>query len=155
MTTLRMFSVAVLMVSIGYLFGLADVGANFVNAQQPADGISDDTASKIRVAHRSLVDAMESLKSDGRYESVTEGPNAFLILAGGGNARQDLDSGRGVDPETFAALYAGRAIPEIKNLLGTDEQGRLTFNNEVIRIYSKSRLERILANRTKLTEVAF
>ncbi len=155
MTTLRMFSVAVLMMSIGYLFGLANVGPNFANAQQATDGVSEETANKIREANRSLVDAMESLKSDGRYESVTEGPNAFLILAGGGNARQDLESGRGVDPETFAALYAGRATPEIKNMLGKDEQGRLTFNDEVVRIYSKSRLERILANRTKLTEVAF
>ncbi len=155
MTTLRMFSVAVLMMSIGYLMGLAEVGPNFVNAQQPGDGVSEETATKIREANRSLLDAMEKLKSDGRYEAVTEGPNAFLILSGGGNARQDLESGRGVDPETFAALYAGRATPEIKNLIGKDEQGRLTFNNEVIRIYSKSRLERILANRTKLTEVAF
>lgn len=155
MTTLRMFAVAVVMMSVGYLLGQADVGLQLVNAQQPADGVSEDTANKIREANRRLNDAMEALRSDGRYEAITEGPNAFLILAGGGDARADLESGRGVDPETFAALYAGRALPEIKDLLGTDEQNRLTYNNEVIRIYSKSRLQRIFANRVKLTEVSF
>lgn len=155
MTTLRMLAVAALMMSLGYVLGQADVGTQFVNAQQPSGGVAEDTANKIREANRRLVDAMEALKSDGRYEAITEGPNAFLILAGGGNAREDLESGRGVDPETFAGLYAGRAIPEVKDLLGKDEQGRLTYNDEVIRIYSKSRLQRILANRVKLTEVTF
>lgn len=153
MTTLRMVAIATVMMAIGYALGQADLGLQLLNAQQR--DVSDETALKIREANRRLIDAMESLKSAGLYESVTEGPNAFLILSGGGNAREDLESGRGVDPETFAALYAGRALPEIKDLLDRDEQDRLTYNNEVVRIYSKSRLQRLLANRTKLTEVNF
>lgn len=155
MTTLRMVAFALLMMTTGYFLGLANIGQQDVQAQQPGDLVDEETADKIREAHRRLIDAMEALKSDGRYEAVTEGPNAYLILAGGGNAREDLESGRGVDPETFAGLYAGRAIPEIKDLLGTDDQGRLTYNDEVVRMYSKSRLERVMANRTKLAEVNF
>ncbi|WP_417851026.1 hypothetical protein [Thalassoglobus sp.] len=155
MTTLRTLALAAILMSVGYLLGQANVGANFVNAQQVGENVPEETVEKIRAANRNLNEAMEALKSAGLYESVTEGPNAFLILSGGGSARQDLESGRGVDPETFAGLYAGRAIPEIQDLIGKDEQNRLTYNDEVIRIYSKSRLQRVLANRTKLTEVNF
>lgn len=155
MTTLRMSAIAAVLMSVGYLLGQANVGPTLVSAQQAEGGVTEETANKIREANRRLIDAMEALKSEGRYEAVTEGPNAFLILAGGGSAREDLESGRGVDPETFASLYAGRVLPEIKDLLGKDDQGRMTYNDEVIRIYSKSRLQRVLANRIKLTEVAF
>lgn len=155
MTTLRILASAAFFMIVGYVLGQADFGPQIVNAQQPQSGVQEDTANKIREANRRLIEAMEALKSDGLYESITEGPNAFLILSGGGNSRADLESGRGVDPETFAALYSGRAIPEVKDLLGTDDQGRLTYNGEVIRLYSKSRLQRTFANRVKLTEVTF
>ena len=155
MTTVRMFASAAVLMSVGYLLGQMDFGPQLVSAQEPQAGVQEDTANKIHEANQRLIEAMNALKSDGRYEAVTEGPNAFLILSGGGNAREDLESGRGVDPETFSALYAGRAIPEIKDLLGKDDQGRMTYNSEVIRLYSKSRLQRIFANRVKLTEVTF
>lgn len=155
MTTVRMLVTAAVLMSIGYVLGQTNFGPQTVSAQESQTGVQEETANKIREANRKLIEAMDALKSDGRYEAVTEGPNAFLILSGGGNARQDLESGRGVDPETFAALYTGRAIPEIKDLLGKDEQGRMTYNGEVIRLYSKSRLQRVFANRVKLTEVTF
>ena len=56
--------------------------------------------------------------------------NAFLVLSGGGNALDDLESGHGVDPETFAALYAGLAIPEIGDHLAKDDQSRLTYKGK-------------------------
>lgn len=148
-----MFGLA--MLGIGYLLGTTGASTGQLVAQAPDAGIQDETADKIRVAHRALNDALESLRQEGRYETITDGVNAFLILAGGGNARQDLESGRGVDPETFAALYSGRAVPEVQELLDVDEQGRITYNNEVVRMYSKSRLQRIFAERTKINEVGF
>ena len=96
--------------------------------------------------------ATDALRGDGRYESITNDVNSFLVLSGGGNAREDLQSGAGVDPETFAALYAGGAIEEIQDQLGYDDENRLTFNNQVVRMYSKARLQRMLAERTKLAE---
>jgi hypothetical protein len=81
--------------------------------------------------------------------------NAFLVLCGGGDARADLESGIGVDPETFAALYAGQAIPDIADLLDRDEENRLTYNGQVVRMYSKARLQRLYAERTKIAESKF
>ena len=83
---------------------------------------------------------------------MTAGVNAFLVLSGGGNARQDLESGNGVDPETFAALYAGQAIPEIQEQLGLDAENRVTYGGEVVRLYSRSRLSRMFAERVKLAD---
>jgi hypothetical protein len=139
----------------GYVLGVHSDLVGTLTAQEQDGGVADETSRKIRTAQRSLLDAMEALQAEGRYETVTEGVNAFLVLAGGGNAREDLESGRGVDPETFAALYSGRAKPEVQDLLDMDEQGRITYNGEVVRIYSKSRLQRIFAERVKLTEVGF
>ncbi|MEZ5941881.1 MAG: hypothetical protein R3C18_10840 [Planctomycetaceae bacterium] len=143
------------MLTAGYLLGTVSGTTEFsVVAQNAADGPSDDSENKIRDAHRSLIAAMESLRTEGRYESITEGPNSFLILSGGGSAKDDLDSGRGVDPETFAALYSGQVLPEIQEQLDRDDLNRVTYNNEVVRMYSRSRLERIYAERTRINEFA-
>ncbi len=143
------------MLTAGYLLGTVSGTTEFnAFAQNAADGPRDDSENKIREAHRTLIAAMESLRSEGRYESITEGPNAFLILSGGGNAKDDLESGRGVDPETFAGLYSGQAVPEIQDQLDRDDLNRVTYNNEVVHMYSRSRLERIFAERTRINEFA-
>lgn len=148
-----------MMLSVGYLLGTMGAGRQVLQAQEQKEkidlGIAMETADKIRSANRSLKEAADALQAEGKYESITNGVNAFLVLSGGGNAREDLASGRGVDPETFAALYAGQAIPEIQDLLGRDEQGRLTYNNEVVRIYSVSRLQRLYAQRLQITDVGY
>jgi hypothetical protein len=141
------------MLALGYLLGVTGTVSVTVTAQDPASGPSDETADKVRAAHEALRVAMEALKSEGRYETITEGLNPFLILSGGGSAKQDLESGRGVDPETFAALYANQALPELVEQFERDEQGRVTYNGEVVRLYSRSRLERVFAERLKLNDV--
>lgn len=155
MRKLRHLVMAVMIFGTGYFVGQTQIGMRSVTAQDGQTAIAEDTANKIRQANRSLLEAMDALRADGRYESVTDGPNAYLILSGGGNAKEDLESGRGVDPETFAGLYSGQALPEIQTLLGEDSEGRITYNNDVVRIYSKSRLQRVYANRKKLTETTF
>ena len=92
------------------------------------------------------------MRIDGDYEAVTEDLNAFLILSGGSDAVADLESGNGVDPETFAALHAGQARPEIQELLDFNDDGQLTYNGQVVRMYSRSRLRLIYADRLKLTD---
>ena len=69
---------------------------------------------------------------------------------GGVNAEQDLEEGRGVDPETFAALYADMATPKIAEHLDYDEQGRLRYKKNVIRIYSKERLRTLFNQKDQL-----
>jgi hypothetical protein len=140
------------LVAAGYVLGASGaLELRVTGAQEPAEtGLAKETLDKLRVANNSLRDAADALKSESRYEALTEEVNSFLVLSGGGNAKQDLESGAGVDPETFAALYAGAAIPEIADQLEYDDEGRLTYNGQVVRMYSKARLQRMQAERTKL-----
>ena len=142
------------MLTAGYLCGSGALPLQSTLTAQDADsGLSDDTATKIHAAHEALKSAMDALQQDGKYEGLSETPNAFLILCGGGNATEDLASGQGVDPETFAALYAGSVKPEIKDSLTRDDQGRLLHNDQLVRLYSRTRLEKLFAERTKLSLV--
>lgn len=140
----------------GYLLGT--VGAlepRSLTAQEEELSVSKDAADKIRAAELALREASDALRAEGRYEAVTEEVNAFLVLCGGGDAKADLESGTGVDPETFAALYAGQAVPDVADLLDRDEENRLTYNGQVVRMYSKARLQRLYAERTKIAEAKF
>lgn len=141
------------MLATGYLLGTGAFRGVALDQSVTAQGndtpLSEDSEAKVRAVHDTLKAAMDALQQDGLYAGLTESPNAFLILAGGGNAMDDLLSGQGVDPETFAALYAGQAKAEIRDALTRDEQGRLLYNDQLIRLYSRSRLEKVLADRAK------
>ena len=156
---MRRWKSAVIGVSLlgaGYVLG--SIGAlepRSLTAQDAELSVSKDSAEKIRAADFALREAADALRSEGRYDAVTDGVNAFLVLCGGGDAKADLESGTGVDPETFAALYAGQAIPDIADLLDRDEENRLTYNGQVVRMYSKARLQRLYAERTKIAESKF
>ena len=112
-------------------------------AAAPAE-LSDETREKIQAARTALEDAMEALKTDGRYKSATKSMNCLAVLAGGFDARQDLEAGRGVDPETFAALYAGFADDDVET--ERDEKGRLTYKGRVIRMYPISRIKQLFTS---------
>ncbi|MFO1094128.1 MAG: hypothetical protein U0992_12575 [Planctomycetaceae bacterium] len=142
------------LVAAGYVLGASGaLELRSTGAQDPAaPEVAKETSDKIRAANNALRDAADALRSEGRYEAITQDVNSFLVLGGGGNARLDLESGTGVDPETFAALYAGGAIPEIADHLEFDPDNRLTYNGTIVRMYSKARLQRMQAERTKLAE---
>lgn len=143
---------------LGYLAGTADISLPAqAQAQPPVAGlpgmdVSKEVAERIQDLRVAMRQAVNTLEGEGKYESITADVNPFLLLSGGGNAREDLESGRGVDPETFAALYAGYALPEIGDHLGYDEQGRLTYQNKVVRMYSVSRLRQMYEQRMKFAE---
>lgn len=143
------------LVAVGYALGATDaLDLKRIGAQDSSalSGLDKETANKVKNATIALRDAADALRSDGRYEAITKDVNSFLVLSGGGNAREDLLNGSGVDPETFASLYAGGAIEEIQDQLDFDEDNRLTFNGQVVRMYSKARLQRMIGERTKLAE---
>lgn len=151
-TTVRWCS-AVGLIAFGFVLGRIDwQAANRVQAQDAeAAGPSEETTKKIQLANDALKAATESLKNESLYIAATKPINVFAILAGGVNAVDDLESGRGVDPETFAALYADEATEDVKQHLGKDEDGRLTYKNKVIRIYPISRLKKVYAQRMVVT----
>lgn len=147
----KSIAMGVALLATGYLLGLSGIVPTQPASAQDPGGVSDNSKEKLTAAYVALQEAADGLRIDGRYESATEDLNAFLILAGGGDAVADLESGKGVDPETFAALYAGQARPEIQELLDFDDDGRLTYNGQVVRMYSRSQLAQIYADRLALT----
>lgn len=151
-------SVVLIVFGLGYLAGTCGFSLPSPALAQPVGGppgapeVSDEVADRIQELRIAMRQAADTLEGEGKYEPITAGMNSFLLLSGGGNAREDLESGRGVDPETFAALHAGFALPEIGDHLGYDEQGRLTYQNKVVRMYSVSRLRQLYEQRMSFAE---
>lgn len=112
--------------------------------------LSEDAANEIRAVNRSLTSAVDELEVQGRYIAATDAPNPFLVLAGGGDAIADLESDTGVDPETFAALYAGRASEEVSKNVTIDDEGRVLYKGRVVRMYSVKRLKAMFELRENL-----
>jgi hypothetical protein len=144
--------------------GLLLVGGGFVAGQMtcgnsPLLSAHQDEPSKygldVLQAYRQLNKAGRELSSlltaGGNLTSVTTAANYFGVSVGGVNAELDLEEGRGVDPETFAALYADLATPKIAEHLDYDEQGRLRYKKTVIRLYSRERLRALFNERDELT----
>ena len=141
------------LVGLGFLLGRMDFNSGSAIRAQDADmaGPSEETTKKIQLANDALKAATESLKNESLYVAATKPINVLGVLSGGINAVDDLESGRGVDPETFAALYADEATDDVKQHLGKDEDGRLTYKNKVVRIYPISRLKKMQAQRKVIT----
>jgi hypothetical protein len=159
MSGIRKCSLYALLIGAGYLCGTAQM---FVRGAQPQAGveISEATADKVRAANDAVRTAMQALESEGAYTGITLVPTSFLVLSGGGDARADLESGNGVDPETFAALYAAMQVagedglidPTIKEGLAIDAEGRVTYNDEVVKLYSRETLGTRFASRNLYSE---
>jgi len=141
------------LLSIGYILGISGSLVPQMTKAQPAVSNDDDappveiklsneSIKEIQAAHESLTQAMETLKLEGHYTSATAGVNPYLVLTGGGNAIEDLKQGTGVDPFTFAALYAGMATEEISDDLSWDQSDRLMYKNKIIRVFSIEKLKK-------------
>lgn len=156
--SVRVLSAAGLL-ALGYLVG-SHHPFPAVYAQNDAVTVSEDAAKKIIEANDALKKAVDQLKLESKYESVTKDVNPYAVLVGGINVKDDLESGLGVDPETFAALNI--AAYQLKknnvkdeqladwvdtNLLGYDSNGHLTYRNKVVRMYSISRLRKLYAQK--------
>lgn len=136
------------------LFAQADPAAKKADkAKAPAIelNLTDDVRAKIQAAATALNAAKDALTQENLYNSATKGVNAYAILTGGCNSMNDLESGRGVDPDTFAALYAGLAEDAIVSKLGRDPEDRLTYNGKLIRMYPITRLKGLNAVRAAIT----
>lgn len=151
------------LVALGYLLGTFSPFTS-VRAQEAGGLPSDDAAKKILDVNDKLKGAVDILKLESRYEAVTKAANPYAVLVGGLNAKEDLDAGHGVDPDTFAALYVAAFDMKKLNLrddtlaewvdisqLDYDGDGRLTYGGKVVRIYPVSRLKKLRAQRMVLS----
>lgn len=140
--------------SLGYFAGTSHwqadsrLNAQGFGAAQPG---ADELTEKIGEAYAAVQTARGTLDQDGLYNPATKTANITGIMSGGVDAVADLESGRGVDPETFAALYAGMANDAVAAELDKDELGRLTYKGKVVRIYSISRLKLMYQERLRYT----
>lgn len=145
-------AVVLALIAFGYALGVSSVlSPRPLGAQGAAEsgGPSEESRKKLQEAFAALKAAGEALEQENLYVAATTNLNVFAITSGGLHAVNDLEEGRGVDPETFAALYAGDAKPEVKEHLDTDDQGRMTYKGKVVRIYPKSRMKKIYQERVK------
>lgn len=121
--------------------------------KQPAAApapLSAELLDKLTLLGSSLREAQGALEIEKRYVPAVKGLNPYAVNVGGLNAVADLERGLGVDPVTFAGLYAGQAHEPIQRRLAKDEQGRLTFDGRLIRLYPISRFKQLEAERLKL-----
>jgi hypothetical protein len=138
------------LLSIGYALGALQLAApSPLRADPTADAIQGTVRDKLRSAEQALAEAMQMLQDEKRYVPAILGINAFATTVGGVDAIADLESGQGVDPETFAGLYAGQAIPEVAEHLAHDAQGRVTYKSRVVRLYNPTRLKQLFAARAE------
>ena len=140
------------LLGVGYVLGANGTFAPKPLGAQgaPAEGgPSAESFKKLQDAFTAIKAASETLEQENLYVPATASLNVFAVTAGGLNAVQDLEDGRGVDPETFAALYSGEAKAEIKEHLDYDDTGRLTYKGKVVRIYPKQRMKKIFQERAR------
>ncbi|MBL6706078.1 MAG: hypothetical protein ISQ06_08205 [Planctomycetaceae bacterium] len=135
---------------LGYLAGTMQWSAQSTAVAQPAaEGASQEVTKSITAAYAALQNVRSNLNQEARYTTATKIINATGLMAGGLDAMSDLESGQGVDPETFGGLYAGYASDEVSVDLDTDENGRLTYKGKVVRMYSIERLKKFYKDRLK------
>ena len=158
---MRMFmrgGLGLALLAAGYLLGASGVlESQRVQAQVQVteDGLDKDTQDKIDEAYKALEAAKDALVNADRYKPATDPGvlNVYGILTGGVDAVADLESGRGVDPETFAALYADLAATDIREDLARDAEGRMTYQGKVVRMYPINRLKQDFTKRHQLAGI--
>ncbi len=139
------------LVGIGYILGTTFSVAPTLFAQSVRQtGYERQTIQDFQTLHSKLGEVKASLEAESKHTSAVDGNNAFAVCVGGIDALKDLEENRGVDPETFAALYAGRAHPDVFPHLGSDEKGRLTYKGNLVRMYSRERLKKLYIRRDEL-----
>ena len=158
------FLAAAALLATGYFLGNVQI-STVANAQPEESIPSDDAIKKIRDVNTALKNAVIQLKTESKYESVTKDINSFAVLVGGIDVKEDLESGHGVDPESFAALNV--LMYDLKknnikddsladwvdhNQFSYDADGLLMYKGKILRIYSISKLRRLNAQRHVVLE---
>ncbi|MCH2211362.1 MAG: hypothetical protein MK110_08675 [Fuerstiella sp.] len=152
MQKLSLVVFAAMVFAAGCLVGSShELGPDRVQAarqdKEPLSGEALLTYKQSKIIMDSLSDM---LAAERTHRSVTEGENYFALSVGGIDSLQELEEGRGVDPETFAALYAGLALPNIAQHLEVDDNGRIRYKGNIVRLYSRERLKDVFRRRTEL-----
>ncbi|MEZ6126569.1 MAG: hypothetical protein R3C49_25890 [Planctomycetaceae bacterium] len=120
--------------------------------------LSPQTMAMYRQMYRGMEELNGFLQATEFENSAIVQMNYFALSVGGIDAVRDLEDGRGVDPETFAGLYAGYARPEVAEHLNMEylpggavrviaADGRLRYKGTAVRMYSPDRLSELFRRR--------
>ena len=138
---------------------------SMLNAQQDnAAELSHDVLTAYSKARKAVADLNDTFIATGLSTSAMSDINYFSVSVGGIDVHRDLEEGRGVDPETFAALYAfedqvanGRKERvfqqfgvDVSQHLDRDEHGRIRYKKKVVQLYSTERLNQLFKRREEL-----
>ena len=126
--------------------------------EQFAEELSRETMLAFSRFERAVQDLNGFLTALDFQKTAFLGVNYFGVAVGGIDGIKDLEESRGVDPETFSALYAGFAIPEVAKHLNLKKElvsgggiklriespdGRLRYKGAAVRLYSPDRLREL------------
>jgi hypothetical protein len=138
----------------GYLLGSFHSGnASALQAVQQrtgAESVSDDTLFAYQRFVKGGNELSDSLAAESLNTLAVEGRNYFALSVGGVDAVRDLEENRGVDPETFGAIYADRATPEVTEHITTDSLGRKLYKGNIVRLYPRERLKEVFQRRDQM-----
>ena len=140
---------------------------SLLNAQQDEPALlTSDALTVYAKTRKAVTDLNDMFIAAGRSTSATSDVNYFSVSVGGIDVQRDLEEGRGVDPETFAALYAfedqelsatgkkerifKRFGVDVSQNLDSDEHGRIRYKKKVVQLYSTERLNQLFARRDQL-----
>ena len=142
------------LVACGYGLGVWHAGTpRQAKAQQVAELPNAEAITKIKAANDAVFSAAADLRAANMYRSATTGVNPYSVFVGGVDAVEDLRTARGVDPHTYAALYAGLATEEVAADLGFDAKGRLTYRDRPVQMYSIDRLKKLFQKQQRIIDV--
>lgn len=147
MRKLSMPFMIVAVFAVGFLVGRSGVTTVSPAYAQATPELSEDATNRIKAVFDAVALANTVLANEVGHSQAIKGPNTFAVTVGGIDSVRELEEGRGVDPETFAGLYAGLATDEVKSQLAFDEDGQLTYKGKLIRMYSTGKLKRLFAER--------
>lgn len=127
---------------------------------------SNDALAAYAKTRKAVSDLNDTFIAAGLSTTATSDINYFSVSVGGIDVQRDLEEGRGVDPETFAALYAfedqelgatgkkervfKRFGVDVSQHLDSDEHGRIRYKKKVVQMYSTERLNLLFERRDQL-----
>lgn len=140
------------LVGVGYLLGASQSAQQTATAQE-VEGLTEQTVQSVKTSYQSMNNAMVALEGEKAYVPAVKGVNAFATSVGGVDAIADLEGGRGVDPETFAALYSGRALDHVAQHLSYDANNNLMYKKKIVKMYPTSRLKQLFEKRETIAGI--
>ncbi len=156
MQKISLIAFAAVVFFAGYLVGISNSAGQRTLAASTQDDerLSDQTLVTYKAAQLRFNELADLLEAERRYQPVSSDQNFFAVSVGGIDALRDLEEGRGVDPETFASLYAERSVPEIAEHIEIGNDGRLRYKGNIVRMYSRERLKSVFRKRDEINSRA-